>query len=224
MVLFGWGFVGLFAYLNAFVWGNNGYIVHLLSTPVPSYYLVWSWVVMIGFICGFNYAVKGGQKYPIGYVISAWWAANIGGITLLQEISYRAIEEQGDIIFGMPSLILDFLALGAIDLMSILVIWFLVRKGILTASILVVGFCAYLVANLFGHAAGAYNLMIEVSADTTAQAYDSYMYLTFTIMLAAQVVGTGIDAMLRWSQSDVDLYRDIRPIIHSFADRHKYVS
>ena len=217
-------FVGIFSYLNAFVWGDSGYIVHLLNVPVPSYTLVWLWIAMIALICGFNYAVKGGQKHPVGYVIGCWWLANIGMITVLQYISFRGVEQAGESIGGMSSLMMDFAALGIVDLASIFIIWYLVSRGILTASFWLVVFCCYLIANLFGHAIGAHNLMVGINEDITAMAYDSYMYLTFTAMLLIQAIGSGSDALLRWGGSNVDIYRDIRPDLFNFINRHIHSS
>lgn len=217
------GFILFFALVNAFLWGNGGYTVHLISIPVSAYSLVWAWIGMIAIICGCNYAVEGGQKHPVGNVIGVWWTANIGMTTVLNWISYRGVEESGS-FFGMSGLILDFGAQGLVDLISILLIWFLIKREVLTASVAIVVFCGYLVANLFGHTAGAYNLMTGVDADMTAVFYDAYMYLIFTIMLLLQAVGAGSDAILRWSGSNVDLYRDIRPFMYRAFNRHSRIS
>lgn len=206
-------FILLFTFVNAFLWGNGGDVIHLLGYPVPAYGLVWAWIGMIAITCGANYAVDGGQKHPIGHVISLWWVANIGMTSILNNISYRGIEEAGN-------LHLDFIAQGGLDFASLLLIWFLVYRGTLTASLWIVVFSGYLLANLFGHTMGAYNLMMGAGEGFTAQAYDSYMYLTFTIMLLVQAVGAGSDGLLRWLGSNVDIYRDIRPAFHQFAHRY----
>ncbi|MCP4881954.1 MAG: hypothetical protein GY905_15550 [Gammaproteobacteria bacterium] len=143
--------------------------------------------------------------------------------TVLNSISFRGVEEAGESIFGNSGLIMDFTVQGALDLAALAIIWFLIRKGILSASAWTLVFCGFLVANLFGHTAGAYNLLIGVSADTTAQGYDSYMYLVFTIMLIIQVSGAGLDAWLRWSDSEVDIYVDLRPFISRFTARHLHL-
>lgn len=222
--ILGAGLILFFALVNAFLWGDGGYDVHLIGTPVNAYSLVWAWIGMIAIICGTNYAIHGGQKHPISHVIGIWWVANIGMTTALNSISYRGIEEQGDTIMGMPSLIIDFLPQASVDILALAVIWVLVARQILKASFWLVVFCGYLVFNLFGHAMGAYNLMAGVDADVAAQAYDSFMYLTFTVMLVLQTIGAGGDAILRWSGANVDLYRDIRPYFHSFASRHIHLS
>ena len=216
--LIGLGFVVFFSLVNAFLWGDGGYNVHLLGAEVPAYSLVWFWIGLITVIFGFNYAIDG-KGHNICHIIAAWWVANIGMTTILNEISFRGIEEAGPSIFGLHGLVLDFLAQGALDLASLVLVWVLVRRTILRVSIWTLAFCGYLVANLFGHASGAYNLMIGADVDIVAQSYDSYMYLVFTLMLLFQATGSGLDAAYRWSGSNVDLYADIRGYIYRAFNR-----
>ncbi|MCP4929478.1 MAG: hypothetical protein GY918_10545 [Gammaproteobacteria bacterium] len=116
--------------------------------------------------------------------------------TVLNSISFRGVEEAGESIFGNSGLIMDFTAQGAVDLAALAIIWFLIRKGILSASAWTLVFCGFLVANLFGHTA-----------------------VVFTIMLIIQVSGAGLDAWLRWSDSEVDIYVDLRPLFHRVVNR-----
>lgn len=211
-------FILLMSCLNYFVW--DAYTVHLLGVAVPSFSLVWLWISLIAVIIGTNYAVEGGHKHPIWYLIATWWLANVGMIYILQAVSYRAIEEAGTTVFGLQGLVLDFLALGAVDLSALVIIWMLVSRSILKASIWVVIFSGYLVANLFGHAFGGYGLVIDINPDMIAASYDSYMYLTFTVMLLLQAIGAGSDAIFRWAGSNVDICSDIRPVISRTANRY----
>ena len=217
--LVGLFFIFLFSLVNMFLWGDGGYGVHLLGWEVPAYSLTWFWIACIAFLYGANYAVDGHSKHPICHVISVWWASNIGMTTLLNAVNLRPVEESGELFLGIPGLVLDFIAQGLVDLASLTIIWVIVARGVLVPSIWLVIFCAYLVSNLFGHSAGAYNLIVG-DPDLTARAYDAYMYFTFTIMLIVQAIGSGGDAVLRWSGSSVDIYRDIRPHLSRFASRH----
>lgn len=212
------GFITFFSCINAFLWGDAGYQVHVLGMSVPAYSLVWLWISLIMVIYGAVYSFDHHRGNSICHVIAGWWAANIGVTTLLNMVNYRGIEEAGDSIFGVHGLVLDFLAQGALDLASLMVIWFLVRRKVLGVSIWTLFFCGYLVANLFGHAFGS-GLMLGEDADYTAAAYDAYMYSIFTLMLIIQAFGAGGDALLRWAGSSVDLYIDLRPVFRRFISR-----
>lgn len=212
-------FVGLFLFIQIYVWGYSGMEIHLLGRPIDEYTLIWSWIFMIAAICGTNYGVHEGKKHPIGHVISSWWVINILWITILQNSSSRGLEQEGELILGLiPSLALDFIIGGIVDFCALLVIWTLVKKGYLVASGLLVGFGAYLVANLVGYYIGAYGLLAKDA--NIAKFYDSYIYLTFTIMLALQLMGSVWDGFLRWSGSNVDFYTDIRPYFRRFTSRY----
>ena len=213
-------FVTFFSFVNLFLWGDGGYIVHLLGVGVPAYSLVWFWVALIAIIYGANYSVNGHSAHSICHVIAGWWTANIAMTTVLNYINYRGIEESGGTIFGAPVLVLDFLAQGALDLFSVLLVLYLIKRGTLGASVWMLIFCGFMVANLFGHSTGAYNLMAGADIDTTAISYDSFMYLVFTLMLISQALGSTGDAWLRWSGANVDIYSDVRPYFRRVASRN----
>jgi len=216
------GFVGLFAYVNMHVWGDSGGYIHLLGEPVYAYSLVWIWIGLIAFINGINYVFCENQKHSIWFVISAWWAANIGMTSILNAIKERGIEESGGTVvvsaFGistveMPTLMFDFIGQGALDIAAALIIWFLVSRKILATPVWLLVFIGFLAANIVGHLAGTWQLMAGVDSDLVAQSYEPYMYLTFTVMLLLQAIGAGVDAGFRWVRYDVDIYRDLRPVI-----------
>lgn len=219
----GVGFILFFSAVNAYLWGNGGETVHLLSITVPAYSLVWVWIGLIAVIIGTNYAYGDGSRHRHGFVIATWWAANIAITTLLNAINYRGIEQQGDLIFGVPGLILDFIAQAGLDISSLILIWVLVSRQILTASIWIVIFSGFLIANLFGHVAGSYGLYTGMDAGIVAKSYDSFLYLVFTIMLFLQAMGSGSDALIQWTGSRLDLCRDIRPAVRRTANRYLHL-
>jgi len=210
--------------INYFWWGDAGFIVHLMGLAVPTYTLIWLWISMIAMMFGFSLVVNFAQKQSVWPLVAIWWAFNILIIESLQAISYRPVESAGSYFAGLPSLIYDFVALGALDLCSLFIIWLLVIGGMITASVWTVIFSGFLVVNLFGHAFGAYGLMTGLHPEMIAQSYDSYMYLAFTLMLAVQVFGSGFGAILRLGGSNVDIYSDIRPSLHRVAGRHTHIS
>ena len=216
------GFVGLFAYVNLHVWGDGGDYIHLLGVPVYAYSLIWGWIGLIAFISGINYVFCENQRHSIWFVISAWWAANIGMTSILNAIKDRGVEESGGTIlldvFGlssveMPVLMLDFIGQGSVDIACALLIWGLVSRRILATPVWLLIFIGFLIANIVGHLAGTWNLMAGVDGEVVAQSYEPYMYLAFTVMLVLQAIGAGVDAGFRWVRYDVDIYRDLRPII-----------
>ena len=213
-------FVLFFSYINAAVWGDGGYIVHIFGAPSPAYSLVWIWIALISLIYCFNYLADGKSKSPVCHIISLWWTANIATTSILNSIHYRGIEESGGLIFGYPVLIMDFLAMGVVDLLSLLVVWFFVARKGLGVSVWLLVFCGYLVANLVGHSAGSYALMTGVSIDAIGQSYDAFMYSVFTAMLVFQAFGGGYGVALKWIGSNVDIHRDIRADLRLFADRY----
>ena len=218
-VLYAVAFIAFFSAVNFFLWGDDGYNVHVLGTPVNAYMLGWFWIALISMIFGASCATQNGTKTLIGHVISGWWVCNIAMTTLLNSINHRPIEQAGDLFFGIPGIVLDFVAQGAVDLAAIFVLWLLVKKGTLRASAWLLVFCGYLVANLFGHASGAYGLMVGADPNTVAAQYEAFMYTIFTLMLVIQAAGASGNAVLYWIGSSVDLYADIRPYILRFIGR-----
>lgn len=232
-VLLGVIFITFFSLVNYFLWPDEGQISHLLSVPFSAHVLVWFWIGLIGVIYGANYAVDGHSKHSVCHVIAGWWSVNMCMSIYLNSIDYRGIEQTGgwivitlfEWVIKLPSLVLDIIGQGAVDLFSILIVWFLIWLGKIGASIWVVGFCFYLVANLIGHTITAYDLMNLMVGENIgdmkviAASYDSYMALIFTVMLLLQALGSGGDALLRWSGADVDLYIDIRPFLKRLTNR-----
>ena len=216
-------FLSLFSLINALYWGNSGYVITLFGGPVGEYGLIWLWIALLGITFGADYSVDGHARNPVWLVISGWWLANIGVIDLLNRINYRPLETGGDLIIGMPGLMLDFIAQSALDITSLIAIWILIRKKILNLSAWMLVFCGYLVANLAVYASGSYSIITGVNPETVGSFYDQYIYSAFTIMLIIQAMGSGGDALLQRFGSNVDLYADIRPLLRRFADRNLHL-
>lgn len=236
--LFGFMCIIFFSLVNHLLWGDYGKDVHLLNNAVPVYPLTWLWIALISIIWGFSYACDGKEKHHIGCIISIWWMANISMTTLLNWIFPRDVEAQSIVVINVPdwmssvglssmemsSIAMDVVGQSPVDVIALLVLYKSITKGRVVASVWVVIFGFYLVANLSGHFIASYRLLIGQDADATAYLYDSYLYLIFTIMLLVQFIGAGLDAMLRWSKSNVDIYRDIRPFFARIAHRHLHLS
>lgn len=210
--------MSIFTLVNAVLWGDGGFDVHLLGIPTDAYMLVWFWIAMIGIMF-----VPRGTSVQVPIIISMWWSANIATTTILNSINYRGIEQGGDLFFVFPGLVLDFVAQGAVDFASLYAVWYAIKRKYIDVSAWMLLFCAYLVANLFGHSFGSYYLMTGVNPDTVGQAYDSYMYLTFTVMLIIQASGSVTNSLVKWMGHDLDLYRDIRPYLRSYISRHLHL-
>ena len=221
--VFGIFFLIFFSLVNAVYWGVSDYQITLLGQQVGEYGLIWVWIALIGVMFGSDFSVTGHSRNPIWLVISCWWLANIGVIDILNGINYRPLESGGDLIIGMPGLMLDFIAQSALDISSLVVIWILIRKQIINLSVWMLVFCGFLVSNLFVYAAGSYSIMIGASPEDTGSFYDQYIYSAFTIMLIIQAVGAGGDALLKRFGLHVDIYTDIRPLLHRFAGRNLHI-
>ncbi len=216
-------FLGFFSYTNYSTWGDWGEFVHLLGLPVPAYTLIWLWIAMIAMIIGVNIATPRGQQHSLWFIISAWWAANIGVTSVLNSYGRRAIEESTALIGSYPDIMVDFIAQGALDFTALLVIYLAVRWGYIGASALLVVFGGFLVANLFGHAFGAYGLVAGTSLDAIAASYDAYMYLVFTALLLIQVGGAVLDLLIRISGAGYDVYADVRPYFNDVIHRRLHL-
>lgn len=220
-----WGVVilAILAYI-IYGWGDVGYTINLLGFDVPAYPLYWFWLCLLAVVHFTGDIIDGRSRHTVFFTISLWWIANTQAINLLQNWWFRGIGESGGTvtIFSeqVSVLVTDYIMLAPIDLGALIAVWILAKMGRMRVSGWLLLFCFYLVGNLFGHAAGAYALWNGTSPDIVSNAYDSYMYLIFTVMLILQALGAGGDALLRWSGSSVDLYADIRPFIRGFASRN----
>lgn len=212
-----------FTLVNAVYWGNSGYQITLFGSEVYEYGLIWVWIALIGVMFGSDFSLTGHSRNPVWLVISVWWAANIGVIDVLNRMNYRPLETSGDLFLGMPGVMLDFIAQSALDLVSLVVIWKLVRKRILGASIWLMGFCGFLLANLLVYSVGAYNIMTGGNPEAAGMFFDQYIYGAFTLLLIIQAVGSGGDALLARFGAGVDIYRDIRPVLRGFVNRNLHL-
>ncbi len=220
MSMVGIAFIAFFSYINLVVWGDYGEVVHLLGIPIPAYTLVWLWVAMIALIIGVNNCTIKDQKHSIWLIISAWWAANIGVTSILNTFGFRAIEQSNGLIAGYPDIMTDFIAQGTLDITALVLMYLAVRKGYIVASLLLVIFGGFLVANLFGHAFGAYGLVVGSNVDEIAYSYDSYMYLVFTVLLMIQVGGAVLDLIVKLIGAGYNVYGDIRPYFDNVIHKH----
>ena len=235
-------FIVFFSYINIYVWGAGGGPIHLLGAPVDPYEAIGYWIAMIFGIYAANYAVNGHPRGSICHVIAAWWTVNIGMTQLLNDIKPRGIEQSGGVVdlptalvdslnwigveasAAVYALTLDFVGQGFVDVASVIILAFLVLKfRIIEASIWTLFFTGFLIANIIGHTTGAYGLMTGQSPDITAQLYEPYMFLVFTVMLVLQLIGSSGDVMLKWIGSDVDLYADIRIFIRGAFNRNLHL-
>lgn len=213
-------FLLFFACINFFWWGDSGQTIHFLGHAISEYQLIWIWIGLLFIIIGSSFIVDGCSKNPIWAIICLWWMVNIGAIEVLNQINLRPIESEGEIIFGFPGIILDFIVQAPLDLTGLMIIWALINRELLEVSMGILIFCGFLVANLSGYAFSAYNLTIGVSAKEVAQFYDPYICLVFTLMLTLQALGSGLDALLRGNGSNVDIYIDLRPYLRRFVVRY----
>lgn len=212
-------FIGLFTGMNIY-WPVGD--VDFFGFDISSYSFGVFWVSMIAIIWGANYATHSKVKNNVWLVICTWWTANITMTESLQAIEFRGIGEAGDLIWGYPSLILDFPCQSAIDLTALFVIAILIRFRKLEFSPWVSWFGLFLLANLWGHASGAYRLMNGVNPDLVGVYYESYLFTVFTIMLIVQAAGSGLDALLKGKGSN-GVCGDIRVLFRSLVNRYLHL-
>ncbi|MCP4991941.1 MAG: hypothetical protein GY928_39590 [Colwellia sp.] len=220
-VLFGFMFIAYFSVINKYFWGDWGDTVSLLGVEVPSYSLVWFWISCIAILMGSGFMAHRVRENAVWFVISVWWTLNTLMTTfVLEAISHRGIGESNTEIAGTPDIYYDLWAQGPLDLLYLVGLFVILRKGVIVTTPLIVVFSFFLVTNIAGHAFAAYGLDSGISAGEVTAKYDPFMYLTFTVMLLVQVGGVLLDSTLKLNGYANGVYNDLRPFFNNAWNRH----